>query len=171
MNLLRKHRLKQLKVPSTRRARGYALGEVLLAFAVLSLVFAGLIYGYIQANRMSEWSSMSLAAQAFAAQGAEQARAADWRPRDWPPTNGPGTMDELKAPTNYPRSDFMDIPMQGAPTSTNANFWVTNVITVTDVFANRNPQLRQIRCDCIWTFPLTGLLQTNTVILLRSPDQ
>lgn len=169
--MIRNHRPTRSDSPPGQPARGYALGEVLLAFAVISLVFAGLIYGYIQANRMSEWSSMSLAAQASAAQGAEQARAADWRPRDWPQTNGPGTMDELKAPTNYSRGDWMDIPMQGAPNSTNSNFWVTNVITVTDVFANHNPQLRQIRCDCIWTFPLTGLLQTNTVILLRSPDQ
>ncbi len=171
VNLIRSHLPKQrLAISSVQRTGGYALGEVLLAFAVLSLVFAGLIYGYVQANRMSEWSSMSLAAQAYASQGSEQARAADWRPRDWPPTNGPGTMDELPS-TNYSQVDIMDIPMQGAPTSTNVNFWVTNVITVTDVFTNHNPQLRQIRCDCIWRFPLTGLLQTNTVVLLRSPDQ
>ena len=60
-----------------RLMAAYALGEVLLAFAIISLVFAGLIYGYVQANRMSEFSSMSLAAQSFAAQGAEQARASD----------------------------------------------------------------------------------------------
>jgi len=146
------------------------LGEVLLAFGVVSMVFAGLIYGYVQANRMAEWSSMSLAAQAYAAQGAEQARAADWRPRDWPQTNGPGTMDELP-PTNYSQTDIMDIPLTGKPTNTDYSFWVTNVVTVSDVFPNHNPQLRQIRSECHWIFPLTGLLQTNTVILLRAADQ
>ena len=154
-----------------KQAKGFALGEVLLAFAVLSLVFAGLIYGYVQTNRMAEWSSMSLAAQAYAQQGAEQARAADWRPRDWPVTNGPGTMDEITNQSVEITNDIMDIPIQGDPGTNNASFWVTNVITVTDVFANKNPQLRQIRSDCRWVFPLTGQLQTNTVFLLRAPDQ
>ena len=154
------------------RAKGYALGEVLIAFGILSLVFAGLIYGYVQANRMSEWSSMSLAAQAYAAQGAEQARAADWRPRDWPPTNGPGTMDELTNGTIIITNDIMDIPMQGNPNTasgTNFAFWVTNFITVTNY--SINPTIRQIRSECHWTFPLTGLAQTNTTILLRAADQ
>lgn len=147
---------------------GFALGEVLVALFILSLVFSGLIYGYVQANRMSEWSSMSLAAQSYASQGAEQARASDWRPRDWPQTNGPGTMDELP-PTNYTTVDIMDIPIKGNPTNTDFAFWVTNFITVTTY--SPNPPLRQIRCDCCWIFPLTGQVQTNTVILLRGPDQ
>ncbi len=148
--------------------QGYALGEVLLAFGVVSLVFAGLIYGYVQANRMAQWSAMSLAAQAAAAEAAEQARAADWRPRDWPQTNGPGTMDELP-PTNYILPDFMDIPISGSPTSSNNAFLVTNFIYVTNISAN--PPIRQIRSDCHWVFPLTGAPQTNTVILLRAADQ
>jgi Tfp pilus assembly protein PilV len=159
------------KLSPSKPVAGYALGEVLLAFGVLSLIFAGLIYGYVQANRMSEWSSMSLAAQANAAEGAEQARAADWRPRDWPQTNGPGTMDELTNGTVIITNDIMDIPIQGSPTNTATSFWVTNIITISDVFSNKNPQLRQIRSDCHWIFPLTGQPQTNTVILLRAPDQ
>jgi len=155
----------------SRAVAGFALGEVMLAFGVLSMVFAGLIYGYVQTNRMAEWSSMSLAAQSFAAQGAEQARAADWRPRDWPVTNGPGTMDELSNLTVVVSSDIMDIPMVGGPANANYAFWVTNFITVSNVFANRNPELRQIYSECHWIFPLTGQLQTNTVVLLRAPDQ
>ena len=152
----------------SQRVQAYALGEVLLAFGILSLAFAGLIYGYVQANRLSEWTSMSLAAQAYAAQGAEQARAADWRPRDWPPTNGPGTMDELP-PTNYSQVDIMDIPMKGSPSNSDYSFWITNVITITSYTVN--PTIRQIRSDCLWTFPLTGLPQTNTVVILRAADQ
>lgn len=155
----------------TATAGGFALGEVLLAFGVLSLVFAGLIYGYVQTNRMAEWSSMSLAAQAFAANGAEQARAADWNPRIYPPTNGPGTMDELTSGSVVITNDFMDIPMVGGPANTNYAFWMTNFITVSNAFANRNPELRQIYSECRWIFPLTGQMQTNTVVLLRAPDQ
>jgi len=153
---------------SGEREAGFALGEVLVAIFILSLVFSGLIYGYVQANRMAEWTSMSLAAQSYASQGAEQARAADWRPRDWPPTNGPGTMDELP-PTNYTKVDILDIPIRGDPSSSDFSFWVTNNITVTKY--SDNPPLRQIRSDCCWFFPLTGQLQTNTVILMRGPDQ
>jgi Tfp pilus assembly protein PilV len=149
-------------------AGGFALGEVLVAIFILSMVFSGLIYGYVQANRMSEWSAMSLAAQSYASQGAEQARAADWRPRDWPQTNGPNTMDELP-PTNYTTVDIMDIPIQGDPAASNFSFWVTNYISVTTYSAN--PPMRQIKSDCRWIFPLTGQLQTNTVILIRGPDQ
>jgi hypothetical protein len=128
----------------------------------------------VQINRMAEWSAMSLAAQTFASQGAERARAADWRPWDYPPTNGPGTMDELPPGTNgstvfRPYIDYMDIPFQGQPASTNFAFWITNFVWVTT--ASANPPLRQIQSISVWTFPLTGQVYTNTVMLLRAPDQ
>ena len=156
-------------VSPLKQADGYALGEVLLAFGVLSLVFVGLIYGYVQANRMAEFSSMSLAAQSYAAQGAEQARAADWQPRAYPPTTGPGSSDELPNNSSFTNYDIMDIPIKGSPTNVDYSFFVTNIVTVTEI--SPNPKLRQIRSDCRWIFPLTGQLQTNTVILLRAGDQ
>lgn len=153
-----------------QRTRGYALGEVLIAFGLLALVFAGLIYGYGQTNRMAEWSSMSLAAQSFAQQGAEQARAAVWDPRNnIPPTNGPGTADELIVGSTNITTDFLDVPIKGDPGTNDLGFTVTNIIYVTGI--STNPPLRQIRSDCVWTFPLTGKVQTNTVILLRTADQ
>lgn len=157
-----------------RKDAGFTLADTMVAFLILGLVSSGILYGYVQINRMAEWSSMSLAAQSFAAQGAERARAADWRPWDWPPTNGPGTMDELPPTTNgspvfSPYVDYLDVPIQGQPASTNFAFWVTNYVWVTTVSAN--PPLRQIQSIGVWTFPLTGTVYTNTVILLRGPDQ
>jgi prepilin-type N-terminal cleavage/methylation domain-containing protein len=150
---------------------GFTLAEILVSLLVFSLVSGGLMSGYAQINRMAEWSSMSLAAQAFAAQGVEQARAAAWRPHDAPPATGPvtgpGTPDELSAPTNYVCSP--DFQILGNPASTNSIFWGTNYVSVTQILDN--PPLRQIQCDCHWTFPLTGKCFTNTVILLRAPDQ
>ena len=159
------------EISRSNRQTGYALGEVLLAFGILSLVFSGLIYGYVQANRMSEWSSMSLAAQAYAAQGAEQARASDWRPRDWPAASGPGTMDEMTNGYSVTTSDIMDVPFKGNPTNSDYSFWVTNVVTISNCYSNSQINLRQIRSECRWIFPLTGQPQTNTVILLRAADQ
>lgn len=153
---------------------GFTLAETLVAFLIFGLVTSGVLYGYVQINRMSEWSSMSLAAQSFASMGAERARAADWRPRDWPVTNGWGTMDELPPGTNgspvfQPYVDYMDIPFQGQPASTNFAFWITNFVWVTNL--STDPYLRQITSISVWTFPITSTVYTNTVVLLRGPDQ
>jgi len=151
-----------------RHNAGFALGEVLVAFAVLMIVFSGLIYGYVQANRMAEWTSMSYAAQSYASEGVELARSAQWEPRSSP------VKDLLPASpvTNYTMPpDIMDIPIQGSPTDTNFPFWVTNYVSISNVSSNPSVYIRQIRCDCKWTFPFTGQVQSNTVILVRTMDQ
>lgn len=159
---------------------GFTLIEILISFLVFTLSIAGLIYGYVQANRMAEWSSMSLAAQSYAAQGLEQMRSAQWNYEQYPPTNGPGTDDELPMvtaagvwsgtdPTSHYSTnqvDTLDVPTSGSP------IYVTNYITVTNVFANNNTTpLRLIRSDAVWSFPLDGRLCTNTAITLRAPDE
>lgn len=126
-------------------------------------VFSGLIYGYVQANRMAEWSSMSLAAESYATQGAEQVRSANWSPRAYPP------IDQSGCPTNYVFWDIMDVPIKGSPTNTDFSFFVTNYVSVTNY--SINPPIRLIRSDCKWTFPLTGQVYSNSVILMRAGDQ
>ena len=151
------------------RDAGFTLIEVLIAFVVFTITISGLIYGYVQANRMAEWASMSLAAQAYAAQGLEQARSAQWNSQQYPYLSGPGTGDELPPgptnQTNYYTTDSMDIPETGNP------IYVTNKITVTTIPMSGSVQLRQIRSDVIWLFPLDGTPCTNTAITLRAPDQ
>ena len=153
--------------------RAFSLVEVMIAFVIFGMATSGLIYGYVAANQMAEWSSMSLAAQSSASQGLERARMANWRPRDFPATNGPGTMDELPPSTNglpvFTNVDYFDIPCKGDPTSTNFNMWVTNFVWVTTTSVN--PPLRKIRSDTIWRFPKSNQVYTNSLILLRSPDQ
>ena len=87
--------------PKTRCQSGFGLIEILISIGILVTVFSGIIYGYVQANRMSEWSSMSLAAQSYASEGAEQVRAGNWSPRAWPP------VDQTTL-TNYSFKDIMD---------------------------------------------------------------
>jgi type II secretory pathway pseudopilin PulG len=162
---------------------GFTLIEILIAFLIFTMAVGGLIYGYVQANRMAELSSMSLAAQSYASQGMEQARSAEWDSQMWPVTNGPGTGDEiamfdsagvniaqgsaqvLTGHTNYSQVDYLDVPSSGTQIP------VTNFITVTNVSGNLSVPLRQIRSDVVWTFPLDGILCTNTMITLRAPDQ
>jgi len=157
-------------------ANGFTLVEVLMGFALMTLVMAGLMYGYVQANRMAEWSSMSLAAQSYASQGAEQARAANYRPRDMS-TNitGLGTADELP-PTNYMlcgTNYILDVPIKGNPASSDFAYFVTNYVTVSNAYIpqSNSVSLRYIRSDACWVFGPTGEAYTNTVILLRAGDQ
>ena len=153
-------------------AAGFTLVEILVSIFVFMLVSGGLIYGYVQANRMAQWSSISLAAQSYASQGAEQARAANWNPNGYPMTsNFPGAFDEL-SPTNESLSGsnyVLDVPSKGLPGASDFAFYVTNIVSVSDVSVN--PRVRQIRSDAIWRFYLTGNLYTNTSILLRTANQ
>lgn len=162
-------RLRLEKTNSHPRNTGFTLVEILVAFGIFALVSSGVIYGYVQVNRMSEWSAISLAAQSYASQGAEQVRAADWRPHDYPTATGYGTMDELPAPYSATTNYILDIPIKGNPSASDFAFFVTNTVTITKL--SDNPPLRQIRSDAVWTFYLTGQKYTNTVILLRAPDQ
>ena len=156
-------RCRQLVERQPRSFRAaFTLVEVLVSAAVLAMVMAGVVYGYAQANRFAEWSSMSLAGQSFALQGLEQLRAAKWDLKanpavdDWPIPSG-GT-------TNLPpQTDIMDVPVSGAP------FYVTNYIKLIQI--STSPQLREVWSQCIWTFPRTGKPYTNTVITYRAPDQ
>jgi Tfp pilus assembly protein PilV len=152
------------------------LAEVLIATVFMALFVGAILKGYVQANRMAEWSSMSLAAQSLAAQGMEQARCATWNSQAFPYATGPGTSDELavsnslNATYSYTNSDSasnsdyaMDVPATGAP------FSATNYITLTTLQVA--PPLRMIRSDCVWTFPSTGKIFTNTMVTYRAPDQ
>ena len=141
----------------------FTLMEVLISVTILAMVMAGIIFGFVQTNRFAEWSSMSLAAQSYALQGLEQVRGGKWDLQrsnpadDWPaPSNG--TITNLP-----PQIDYMDVPVTGAPYS------VTNYISLKQI--STSPQLRQVTSQCVWTFPRTGQIYTNTVITYRAPDR
>src|SRR5208282_4180130 len=61
------------RMPVRNRRLGFTLAEVLISVLIFGMVVGGLIYGYVQVNRMAAFSSMSLAAQSFASQGLEEA--------------------------------------------------------------------------------------------------
>ena len=152
---------------------GFSLIEILVAFLIFGMAIGGLIYGYVQANRLAEFSSMSLAAQSLAQQGMEQARSAQWDSQMYPLTNGPGTADEISlfpsntcptGATNYQQSDSLDVPSTGSQIS------VIDYITVTNMPIG-NVLLRQIRSYVVWTLPMSGRQYTNFAITQRAPDE
>jgi type II secretory pathway pseudopilin PulG len=141
------------------------LPEILISLVILVTIMGGVIMGYVQANRLAEFSSMSLAAQSTASQGMEQALASRWDTQSGDTNVGYGHADELGTVTNLPLgTNVLDIPVSGAAIP------VINYVTISTVPPNY-PKLRQIRSDAVWTFPLTGVTYTNTVITLRAPDQ
>ena len=132
-----------------------------MAFVLMVLVLTGVFFSYSQANRVAEFSSMSLAAQSAASQGLERARSAQW---DSEETNG----DELPPTTNAtpvlpPQADVLDVPQTGN------QLYVTNYIY--EATNQVNPPLRELRSVVVWTFPLTKKLYTNTAVTLRAPDE
>jgi type II secretory pathway pseudopilin PulG len=157
-------------------ANAFTLVEVMIGFLIFGMVTAGMLYGYVEANRIAEWSSQSLAAMSYASQGMEQMRSAQWCAEEFSTGSGQGTTDVLPM-TNQPdgswgywtnQVDTLDIPTTGAPIN------VTNYIYVTQVSGppvTPGAPLRRIVSRVVWTFRLTGKLFTNTIVTLRAPDQ
>jgi len=153
---------------ATGRLRdAFSLIEVMIAFLVFGLVTAGILYGYVQANRIAEWSSMSLGAQSYASQGIEEAISAKWDTA----ANGEVTADLLPptsftVATNLSQVDTNDVPKSGAP------LLLTDYVSVAYIDNLTNgPYLREIKSQVVWRFPLTSKLFTNTLVTLRAPDQ
>jgi hypothetical protein len=159
----------------------FTLAEVLVAFAILALVISGICFGYSQANKIATWCSMSQAAQAFAIRGMESARAAKFNP--WAQSSvtntGPAVGSQMELPPQNPGNNLpasmaitnvLDIPMLGNP-QTNFNYYATDFVYVTWFPSNGPVPVEQILSQCVWTFPLSGHIFTNSLLTLRGPDQ
>ncbi len=155
----------RMVVPARWNA-GFTLAEVSVSLFLVVLVFAGVIYGYVQTASRAEWSADSLAAESLAIQGVEQLRAAQWLPDNSPIIDQLGMTNMTS--TNYSRTNVLDVPVSGG-----APIYATNYISITTPCTN--PIIRQFRVDCVWMLnsrptKIKGPF-TNTAITLRAPDQ
>jgi type II secretory pathway pseudopilin PulG len=139
-----------------RRKAGaaFTLAEVTVAVAIFVMVTSGIIFGYTQSNSFAEWSSMSLAAQSYAAAGVEQARSA---------TCSLSGGYQLPV-TNYFQTNTLQVPITGQ------TFIVTNWVTIT-TNASLPYTVFVIQANCYWQFPSTQKWFTNSVVTERAPDQ
>jgi len=141
----------------SRRLRAFTLTEVVFSLALIGLTAGGIINGYIQSARVTDWQARSLAAESLAMQRVEQCRAAKWDTRSFP------VVDQLVS-SNFPTlTEQMDLPT----VSTNASY-ATIYTTISTI--SSSPPLRMMQADCVWQFPGRGLF-TNTVVTYRAPDQ
>lgn len=137
----------------------FSLVEVMVCVATFALITAGVVYGFTQADRNAEWSSMSLAAQSIASEGLERARSATWETESTSDT----TADDWPASTNiYWQTNVMNLPATGKS--------ITNYVSIQVTAVSTNPPLRQIIAKCGWQFPLTGKWFTNTVVTQRASN-
>ncbi|HTD65364.1 MAG TPA: prepilin-type N-terminal cleavage/methylation domain-containing protein [Candidatus Limnocylindria bacterium] len=134
---------------------GMTLVEVVMSMLITAVAVGCMITGYIFSVTSAEKSGMSFAATARAQERLEQTRCAQWDVASYP------IKDQLLA-TNFPDT-IVTLDISGS--GTNATY-ATNITTIYEV--SKDPPLKGIRVDCVWTFQ--GQLISNTVETVRSPD-
>jgi prepilin-type N-terminal cleavage/methylation domain-containing protein len=161
---------------SLRESAGFTLVEVVIAAAIVGLIFGGVINSYIQAGKRIEWTGYSLAAQSLATEVVEQAKAGVWDPAQQPPENDLTNMNLQDVSYNTSTKTYtghniatLDIPYK----STNA-VTATNYVTIQMLFVagNSNVPTQFIRVDTVWPFGMESshTYFTNTICTMVAPD-
>jgi prepilin-type N-terminal cleavage/methylation domain-containing protein len=133
----------------------FTLIEVVIATAIAALVLAGMFQGYNLAGRKAQYSACSLAANSTAMRQLEQCIGASWVPAS-------GIMTLLNQNGSY--STNLCLPSaQGNVVNCTVNYSATQI--------SSNPPYAMIQAQCVWTFPTYGGTYTNTVAVLRAPNQ
>jgi prepilin-type N-terminal cleavage/methylation domain-containing protein len=164
-----------------RKEKGFTLVEVVIAMAVVALVFAGIINAYVQSGLRLEWTGYSLAAQSLAIETMEQARSTVWDPTQVPPVNEitnlnlAGTSFTITSPTSWTwtghSTNILDVPYG----SNTVDYIVaTNYVTVqmTNVNTYTNVQIELVQVQTVWPFFIRkqNLYFTNTICSFIAPD-
>lgn len=157
--------------PALHRHPGFTLAEVVISVAIMSMVFAGILLGYIQSARRAEWSGYSLASQAYGIQQLEQARAAVWDISSGTVVNQITNLNLINwaytanAWRGYSWTNI-DIPYSGT------NFMrATNFVAVTSITLSITPpvSIQSVDVSTVWNFK--GTLFTNRMVNYYAADQ
>jgi prepilin-type N-terminal cleavage/methylation domain-containing protein len=167
-----------------RQYSAFTLAEVVIAIAIVAIVYGGMFMAYTQSTKRAQWTGYSLAAQALAIQQIEQARAAVWDPSK--PENDFTNLN-LNSPlftTNPPNYTYtgytwtyLDLPTSGGNFVTATNYVTIRMLNYnTGSSTLTGVQLQMVRVDTVWPFTwgsgagMTTRLYTNTICTYEAPD-
>jgi hypothetical protein len=132
------------------------LVELLVALGIALAALGTITYGYIQAYRMTDLSTLDAAAQRLAVERLEQVRSAEWKLY----SGGGNQLTNFHGTISAP----LDLPLL-----TSTPITATLITEVQTVGLTNDPPLQRIRVQCVWT-NLDGQFRTNEVATLRGPD-
>jgi hypothetical protein len=147
---------------------------VVIALAIITLLFNGILTAYVQASRSAEWAGYSLAAQAIGIQQIEQARSGVW---DY--SIGKNEITNLNllswsynATTRVGKgytTSVLDVPISGTNIVVVTNFVTVKTLNLTGF---TNVQVQMVAVDTVWPFlTRTGTrLFTNRTASYFGPD-
>jgi prepilin-type N-terminal cleavage/methylation domain-containing protein len=131
---------------------GFTLIEVVVALAIVTLLFSGILSAYIQSGRQVEWSGYSLAAQALGIHQIEQARSGVW---DYSISKNEITNLNLlswsynattRVGTGY-TTNILDLPVSGTNIVVATNFVTVKMLNLTGF---SNVQVQMVSVDTVW---------------------
>jgi prepilin-type N-terminal cleavage/methylation domain-containing protein len=145
-----------LRIRRAGRA-GFTLIEVILAAAIAALTLAGVFQGYNMAGRNAQFAACSMAANAAAMKQLEQITSTDWVPSY-------GKLQLFSPALTNPVVVNLCLP------SAQGNVIAcTNYTSITQI--SSNPPYAMIQVQAVWSFPSYGGTYTNTMVLLRAPNE
>jgi len=155
-------------------AAGFTLVEVVMATAILAMVFGTVLVAYTQSAHRAQWSGFSLAAQAMAVQQLEQARSGVWDPTDNPGKNELTNLTMIGwSYASGVWSGYTNVTLNLPVSGTNV-MTATNYVSVRYVTNSTSPlvYVQMVRVDTVWPFYGHGTVHyyTNSVANYFAPE-
>lgn len=167
-------KIESLENPAAKRpASAFTLAEVVMAVAITTLIFGGILTANVHLTKRAEWTGQSLAAQALAIQQLEQARSAVWDnslgKNELTNLNLLGWTSNGRVGKGYSHA-ILDLPISGTNYVRATNY--VTITQLTNVTGLAGVRLQMVQVDTVWRFRAFGSsrLHTNTVVTYYAPD-
>jgi type II secretory pathway pseudopilin PulG len=132
------------------------LVELLVAIGIAFAVLGSLVYGYIQAYRVTDSATLQSAAHRLVVDRLDTVRLATWRNH--------GTTNEVNELPRFGNTMVSELELPLLTTNRVLASLTTEVQSL-----GANPPLFRIQVVCVWT-NLSGQVFTNSLTTLRAPD-